>query len=109
MEGLESARVPARAPWSHNDRRIETRRHDTPAYFAKFQQEILAIMAQGNNIKEVRALMPKVKETFEGYKLQLKECRVPLVDLLFTKMLSKDSNAYSANTAQNLRDLSARG
>jgi DNA polymerase elongation subunit (family B) len=43
------------------DRGIETRRHDTPAYFSRFQMEILETMAQGNNIKEVKALMPKVK------------------------------------------------
>jgi DNA polymerase I len=82
------------------DRGIETRRHDTPAYFSRFQREILEIMAQGNNIKEVNALMPKVKETFQKYKQQLQEGRVPLVDLVFTKMLSKDSNAYTANTAE---------
>jgi DNA polymerase elongation subunit (family B) len=79
------------------DRGIETRRHDTPAYFARFQREILEIMAQGNDIKEVKALMPKVKETFQKYKQRLEEGRVPLVDLIFTRMLSKDSNAYSAN------------
>jgi DNA polymerase elongation subunit (family B) len=61
-------------------------------------REILEIMGQGNNIKEVKALMPKVKETFQKYKQQLKEGRVPLVDLIFTKILSKDYNAYSVNT-----------
>jgi DNA polymerase elongation subunit (family B) len=68
---------------------IETRRHDTRAYFARFQREILEIMAKGNNIKEVKALMPEVNYTFQKYKQQLKEGRVPLVDLVFTKMLSK--------------------
>jgi DNA polymerase elongation subunit (family B) len=82
------------------DRGIETRRHDTPAYFSSFQREILEIMTQGNNIKEVKALMPKVKETFQKYKQRLQEGRVPLVDLIFTKMLSKDTNAYTANTAE---------
>ena len=82
------------------DRGIETRRHDTPAYFSKFQKEILEIMAQGNNIKEVRARMPEVKHTFQKYKQQLKEGRVQLVDLIFSKMLSKDSNAYATNTAE---------
>jgi DNA polymerase elongation subunit (family B) len=87
------------------DRGIETRRHDTPAYFARFQREILEIMAQGNDIKEVKSLMiPKVKETFQKYKQHLKEGRVPLVDLIFTKVLSKDSNGYSAN---NTVDISA--
>lgn len=82
------------------DRGIETRRHDTPEYFSRFQREILEIMALGNSVEEVKALMPKVKETFEKYKQRLQEGRVPLVDLIFTKMLSKDTNAYSANTAE---------
>jgi DNA polymerase, archaea type len=83
------------------DRGIETRRHDAPAYFSKFQREILETMAQGNNIEEVRALMiPKVKETFQKYKQQLKEGRVPLTDLIFTKILSKDSSLYRVNTVE---------
>jgi DNA polymerase, archaea type len=82
------------------DRGIETRRHDTPAYFSRFQREILEIMTRGNSVGEVKALMPKVKETFEKYKQRLQEGRVPLVDLIFTKMLSKDTNTYSVNNAE---------
>jgi DNA polymerase-2 len=82
------------------DRGIETRRRDTPAYFSRFQREILEIMAQGNNINEVRARMPEVNSIFQKYKQQLKEGRVPLVDLIFTKMLSKDTNAYTVNTCE---------
>ncbi|TLY05036.1 MAG: hypothetical protein E6K92_02190 [Thaumarchaeota archaeon] len=82
------------------DRGIETRRHDTPCYFSKFQREILGIMAQGNNIKEVKTLLPKVRETFQKYRQKLKEGRVQLVDLIFTEMLSKDSNTYIVNSAE---------
>ncbi len=82
------------------DRGIETRRHDTPAYFSRFQREVLEIMAQGNSIKEVRARMPEVNNIFQKYKQQLLEGRVSLVELLFTKMLSKDANAYTINTAE---------
>jgi DNA polymerase-2 len=57
-------------------------------------------MAEGNNIQEVKALMPKVRDTFQKYKHQLKEGRVPLEDLIFTKMMSKDSNAYSVSTVE---------
>jgi DNA polymerase elongation subunit (family B) len=59
-------------------------------------------MAQGNSIKEVKALMPKVKETFDKYKQQLKEGTVPITDLVFTKLLSKGSGGYNAsrNTVQ---------
>jgi DNA polymerase-2 len=82
------------------DRGIATRRHDTPPLFSRFQKEVLEIMAEGNTIKEVKALMPKVCDLFHTYRQQLKEGRIPLVDLIFTKMLSKDSNAYSVNTVE---------
>jgi DNA polymerase I len=82
------------------DRGIETRRHDTPPLFSRFQREVLDIMAEGNTIAQVKALMPKVKEIFQKYKRQLQEGRVPIVDLIFTKMLSKDSEAYIVNTAE---------
>jgi DNA polymerase, archaea type len=82
------------------DRGIETRRHDTPPLFSKFQHEALEIMAKGNSIKEVKALMPQIRDLFQHYKQQLKQGRVPLVDLIFTKMLSKDSDGYTVNTVE---------
>jgi DNA polymerase-2 len=78
-------------------RGIEARRHDTPHFFSKFQQEILAIMAEGNNINEVKALMPKVRQTFQKYLRLLKDRNVPIEELVFTKQLSKDSNKYQIN------------
>jgi len=44
--------------------------------------------------------MPQVQELFARYSHELKQGKVPLVDLLFTKMLSKDSNEYSVNTVE---------
>jgi DNA polymerase, archaea type len=85
---------------SIKDRGIETRRHDTPPLFSKFQHEVLEIMARGNNVREVKALMPQVRYLFLHYRQALKSGKVPLVDLIFTKMLSKDSDAYSANTIE---------
>src|SRR5581483_9597199 len=82
------------------DRGIETRRHDTPPLFNKFQNEVLQIMAKGNNVREVKALMPQVRDLFQSYKQQLKQDKVQLTDLIFTKMLSKDSDQYSVNTVE---------
>jgi DNA polymerase-2 len=82
------------------DRGIETRRHDTPPLFSRFQREILGIMAEGNSVMEVKALMPRVNDIFQRYRQMLKEGRVPLADLVFTKMLSKDSDAYAVNTVE---------
>jgi len=82
------------------DRGIETRRHDTPPLFSRFQTEALEMMAKGNNVREVKALMPRVQDLFLKYREMLKDGKVPLVDLLFTKMLSKDSGEYSVNTVE---------
>jgi DNA polymerase, archaea type len=81
------------------DRGIETRRRDTPPLFSRFQHQALAIMGQGNT-KEVKALMPRVRELFLLYKERLLTGNVPFVDLVFTKSLSKDSDQYSANTVE---------
>ncbi|HZC47463.1 MAG TPA: DNA polymerase domain-containing protein [Nitrososphaeraceae archaeon] len=79
-------------------RGMEARRYDTPQFFSKCQQEILEIIAKGNNIEEVRALIPKVRDScFQKYSQLLKERKVPLKELVFTKRLSKDSNEYQIN------------
>ncbi|MGC2574696.1 MAG: DNA polymerase domain-containing protein, partial [Candidatus Nitrosopolaris sp.] len=75
-------------------RGIEERRHDTPPLLSKCQREILEIMTTGNNINEVNALMPKVKDSFDKYVRLLKQNDVGLEELIFTKRLSKDSNNY---------------
>jgi DNA polymerase, archaea type len=82
------------------DRGIETRRHDTPPLFSRFQREALKIMATGNAVKEVQALMPRVQDLFLEYRERLLRGKVELSELVFTKMLSKDSDAYMVNTVE---------
>jgi DNA polymerase, archaea type len=84
-------------------RGIEERRHDTPILLSKCQREILELMATGNSINEVKALiMQKVNIIIHKYVQLLKENKVSLEELVFTKRLSKDSNNYqSRNTIEN--------
>ena len=59
-------------------------------------------MATGDNVNEVKTLMPKVKDTFDKYIRLLKENDVQLEELVFTKRLSKNSNNYQhRNTIEN--------
>jgi len=60
-------------------------------------------MARGNSIREVKKLMPEVMNIFEKYAGRLKEGRVPLEELVFTKILSKDFDEYQKgrNTVEN--------
>ena len=93
-------------------RGIEARRHDTPVFFCKFQQEVLEIMSKGNNIKEVRSLLPKVQYIYYKYVQLLKENKVPTDQLALTKRLSKDSNNYqNRNTVESnvLTELNSEG
>ncbi len=83
-------------------RGIEARRHDTPEFLSKFQQYILQIMAQGNTIMEVRELMPTVRRVLQQYVKILKEGKVELDELVFSKRVSKDFNEYEErNTVEN--------
>jgi DNA polymerase elongation subunit (family B) len=83
-------------------RGIEARRHDTPVYFSNVQQLILNMMADGNTITEVKHMMPKVKEAFYTCLQLLKDGKVPLEELVFTKRTSKDFGDYqSRNTVEN--------
>jgi DNA polymerase elongation subunit (family B) len=59
-------------------------------------------MSKGNNIKEVKALLPKVVDIYHKYVQLLKENKVPFDELAFTKRLSKDSNKYqNRNTIES--------
>lgn len=83
-------------------RGIEVRRHDTPPLFSRFQAEVLKIMASGDTVEAVKALMPEVQETFQRYACMLKDGKVPIEDLLFTKHASKDADQYEErNTAEH--------
>jgi DNA polymerase elongation subunit (family B) len=84
-------------------RGMEARRHDTPHLFSECQNKILQLMANGNSVREVKALMPKVKAIFYNYVHLLNQGRVSFEELIFTKRLSKNSNEYkqNRNTVEN--------
>ena len=81
-------------------RGIELRRHDTPWFFKRCQMEILRILATGNNLKEVRQLLPKAEKIYKKYLDLLYQHKVPLEELAFTISASKDASEYKTNTVQ---------
>lgn len=92
-------------------RGLEMRRRDNPPFFDKFQTEVLKVIAKGNTIEEVRMLMPQVKAVLNKYVQLLKDRKVPLQELIFTKQLSKNSDSYVVNTIEStaLRQLAEEG
>jgi DNA polymerase, archaea type len=115
-KGKEQVPVPNRYFGVFSDgkmkiRGIGQRRHDTPKFFSRCEAEVLKIMACGNTATEVLERMPAVRETFQRQVRALKEKKVPLADLVFTKRLSKESDEYRVNTAETsaLRQLVEEG
>jgi DNA polymerase, archaea type len=87
-------------------RGIEARRHDTPALFARFQEEILKIMASGNSIVQVRSLMGDVEKAFQDCARAIRQGDVEIADLAFTKQLSKDAGAYQNRNTIEVNSMS---
>ena len=83
-------------------RGIEARRHDTAEFFSKVQQGILNMMSEANSIREVRDLMPKVREMFQMHLKLLKDRNVPISDLVLTKRISKNVNEYEERNTVEL-------
>nr|MDP9493504.1 hypothetical protein [Thermoproteota archaeon] len=82
-------------------RGIEARRHDTAEFFSNVQQSILNIMSEANSIREVRDLMPKVRDMFQMHLKLLKNRNVPISDLVLTKRISKNVDEYeNRNTVE---------
>ena len=82
-------------------RGVEARRHDTAEFFSNVQQSILNIMSEANSIREVRELMPKVRDMFQMHLKLLKNRNVPISDLVLTKRISKNVDEYeNRNTVE---------
>ncbi|CAN5569424.1 type B DNA-directed DNA polymerase [soil metagenome] len=93
-------------------RGIEARRHDTPIFFSNYQQLILNVLAEADTINEVKMLFPEIRYMLEKHLLLLKERKVPLNELVFTKRTSKSYNEYEdRNTVENnaISNLSGQG
>ncbi|MEZ0269020.1 MAG: DNA polymerase domain-containing protein [Nitrososphaeraceae archaeon] len=90
-------------------RGIEARRHDTPIFFSNYQQLVLNMIAEADTIYEVKMMFPKIRYMFEKHLTFLKERKVPLNELAFTKRTSKafdeyeDRNTIEKNALSNLR------
>lgn len=76
-------------------RGIETRRHDTPQLFVKFQEELINIMSNWENVNEIINNLPLLEKIHKKYidMIVLKE--VEYTDLIFTKRISKNSDEYA--------------
>ncbi len=75
-------------------RGIEARRHDTPAFIAQTQMEMLEILARAPSLDELPEYIPLASALVEKKIKELRAGQIPLENLLITQRLSRDLEKY---------------
>ena len=92
-------------------RGIALRRSDTPAVVAALQRGLLDRMAKAGSLRELRAMLPELREVVDAAVSELRGGRIPVEGLAIARRLSKAPERYVANTAAAAatRELCGRG
>ncbi|MCJ2519914.1 MAG: hypothetical protein LN412_03060 [Candidatus Thermoplasmatota archaeon] len=92
-------------------RGIEVRRHDTPGFVVKAQFTMLEVFRQARNAEEFKGLIPEALQALREATDDLLSNRVPLEDLVITKIVTKPLEEYVVlnYTAAALRQMKDRG
>jgi DNA polymerase-2 len=92
-------------------RGIALRRSDTPAVVAALQRGLLHRMAKAGSLRELRAMLPELREVVDDAVSELRGGRISVEGLAIARRLSKAPERYVANTAAAAatRELCGRG
>ncbi len=83
-------------------RGIELRRHDTPPFIRRAQNEMLGILALAQDRAGYRERADQVMDLACDYIDRLRAGQIPFDELVITQRLSHDPRAYSKNTLNAL-------
>lgn len=78
-------------------RGLALRRRDTPEIFKKMQKEMLAVLAEADDVAGCRARVGRVSAIAEEVRERIAEGRVEAAELAVTFTLSKDPSEYVSN------------
>jgi DNA polymerase II len=92
-------------------RGIDMRRHDTPQFVKRTQQELIETLAEAATREERKALLPQLLQIITRELDRLRSGQVPLHELVLTYHLSRDPTEYQTDTlnATVARELAGRG
>lgn len=92
-------------------RGIELRRHDTTSFVEKAQAAMLEVFRQAESADEFEALIPKALQVLRRAADDLRSDRVPLEELVITKIVTKSLEEYVVlnYTVAALRQMKDRG
>lgn len=82
-------------------RGIEARRHDTPPAFAKYQMEILRVLAKADSVRGAQTKIQECVSIFIRHATALERRETPTAELAFTTNLSKAPDEYTTMTVQH--------
>src|SRR3989454_7149679 len=90
---------------------IDLRRHDTPDVVRKCQRMMLDIFTRARDSGEFRLLIPEALRVLERFVGLLRDCKIPLEDLVIVRNLSKNPDEYIHEVPQAIaaRHLVAQG
>ncbi len=80
-------------------RGLEVRRHDTPPFIKRVQQQMLDAMKEAKSLKELAASTHRLEVIAQEAIDTLNEGRVPLEELVITKHTSKSAKEYTQASA----------
>ncbi len=81
-------------------RGLETRKHDTPVFIQKCQDEMIRTLAKAQNSQEYFKLISETIKIVERYRKRLASYEVNPLELIIIKQLSKNSDEYVHNSLQ---------
>ena len=81
-------------------RGIEVRRRDTPRFIFNAQTDIIDVLAQANNTKELYQKIPDALNVVRAYREKILNGEIPIWDLVIKKHLSKKPEDYRQNVSQ---------
>lgn len=79
-------------------RGLISRRHDTPDFVREAQSALLYLLGQAETLREYKEKAQQARLLVEGWLEDLDNGRVPTIDLLITRRLSKEPRAYKVRT-----------
>ena len=79
-------------------RGIEVRRHDTPKFIKEMQKQLFGILADAENISEIKSYIPRILESAQSSLLLLRSGKVKPLDLVIRKNISQEASEYSNNS-----------
>jgi DNA polymerase elongation subunit (family B) len=73
-------------------RGLEVRRHDTPKFVRKMQEEVIELMSKASGIEELKSFVPAIMDVARSHLERLRAGRVSSYELIIRRTISKDAD-----------------